>query len=166
MLHPQLYTGNSLSFVSPPFIFHPPWEKVVLLPKKVVPPCTAHQKYLDALPKWATFIFSFLLIFRATDLAWGHTRSVAMQLIGNNNQSSYIGRYRVALDFSSHPFNTAPTILLFIHLLLYGALGNMTSIEDQNTEWHSILLGMHIMSAYATPIICIICPHILKDLTI
>ena len=24
ILHPQLYTVNSLSFVSPPFIFHPP----------------------------------------------------------------------------------------------------------------------------------------------
>ena len=28
--HPQLYTGNSLSFVSPSFISHPPWEKVLL----------------------------------------------------------------------------------------------------------------------------------------
>ena len=49
---------------------------------------------------------------------------------------------------------------------MYGALGNMTSIGDQSTERRSILLGYQIMSAYTTPIICIICAHILKDLRI
>ena len=52
---------------------------------------------------------------------------------------------------------------------MYGALvGNMTSIGDQSksTEQHSILLGIQIMSTYATPIKCTICAHILKNLRI
>ena len=49
---------------------------------------------------------------------------------------------------------------------MYGALGNMTSIGDQSTERRSILHGYQIMSAYAIPIICIICAHILKDIRI
>ena len=40
------------------------------------------------------------------------------QLLGNNNQSSYIGRCRVTSG-SSSSFNTTPTILLFIHLLFH-----------------------------------------------
>ena len=49
---------------------------------------------------------------------------------------------------------------------MYGALGNLTSIGDQSTERHSILLGNQIMRVYATPIICIICAHILKGLRV
>ena len=51
---------------------------------------------------------AYLLFFRAMGLAWGHTRSVAMQLPGNNNQSSYIGRCRVT-----------SALVLLIHLLFY-----------------------------------------------
>ena len=86
---------NLHSFVFPPFKYYPQGKKVINL---YIVWCQ-HAQFTTStsklLPMWATTIPSFLLFFTATDLAWGHTRSVAMQLLGNNNRSSYIGRCRV-----------------------------------------------------------------------
>ena len=74
------------------------------------------------LPKAGNSIPSFLLFFRATDLAWGQTRSVARQqqpIIQYWLAPMHLGRCRVTSASSSHPFNTAPTILLSIHLLFF-----------------------------------------------